>query len=384
MTELLEWLAAHPGISVAGAVLAVLVPSYLTYQRLSLERRRHRHSRLEKGEEMLAGPSIQERISGIFELRQLAIDHPADSHVIVMRTLSAYLREHMRLATKPDVGVVADLDTVDRRVATEVMKAIGSRGRRGLRAERKESYTIDLRGLDLRTLQLPSCNFSKVDASGSYFSQARLDGSSFRGARLLGTYFNGAQLQRVDMSEAQLDHADMRGADLADGSLSDAQMNWTDMPRSLFGTDLSGAYLFEVRGLDQQTLDSARQRLGKPPSILRSSDAESGALLVWNGGEISKVMSGRRRTTFFARLSRVNRHPRTRTERTAQLKDGSSCFLESYRLAPWRRRLYDVSRSFMQGEHSEHTVVHRSASRKDALVAFERQVDEVNGRSRSS
>ena len=113
MTETLEWLAAHRDILTAsGAALAALLTLYLGSQRLPDARGTHLHARLQQGEKMLASPSIPTRISGIYELRRLAIDRPADNHVIVMRTPFTYMREHMRVGTKPDLGVIPDPDTV--------------------------------------------------------------------------------------------------------------------------------------------------------------------------------------------------------------------------------------------------------------------------------
>ena len=202
-----------------------------------------------------------------------------------MKVLSAYVRNEMRAGDVAGGAELPDIRDPRRERAEEVLRVIGPRSPRGRKVEARCGYQVDLCHVDARAMQLPGCDFSRIEARGTHFSQARLDGAVFRGSQLVGARFNGAGLRSTDLSHVDLQFAYMAGADLTCGSLAGSQLRWTDMPESLYLCDLSDARLFEVRGLKQETLDGADGRIHTPPSIVACLVPDTGEELRWAGGD---------------------------------------------------------------------------------------------------
>ena len=221
-----------------------------------------------------------------------------------MKVLTGYVRDKMRAGDVAEGEGLPDIRDPRRERAEEVMRVIGDRSSRGIEEERGSGYRVDLSEVDARAMQLADCNFSNIEARGTLFSQANLERSVFRFAQLRGSKFNGARLQSANLSQTDLEFACMKGANLEFGSLAGSRMRWADPPRTLYMCDLSDALMFEVRGLEQKTLDSADGLIRTPPSIVACLDAETGDELKWKGGDpgplpkMAAAFRGQRRRRF--------------------------------------------------------------------------------------
>ena len=289
----MEWLSANKdALTVIWQLAVLIVTSVLlvvAYKRVVTARLDNLQTRFQKGAEMFGSEAIATFLGGLYELQQLARRYPKEYHVVVMKVLSAYVRNMMRAG---DVAEDADLPVIRdprRELAEAVLRVIGDRSWRGKRQESKSGYRVKLSGVDARAMHLPDCDFSGIDARGTLFSHASLDRAVLRGSQLVGAKFNGTTLQGVDLSNSDLDFAYLTGADLSFGSLAGARLQWTEMPQSIYLCDLSDAGMFEIRGLTQRTLDAADGRILTPPSIVASLDPETSDELQWKGGNEDPV-----------------------------------------------------------------------------------------------
>jgi len=192
---------------------------------------------------------------------------------LILRKLAAglteadILDEHPRL-TLDDVQAAREYSAV-----LEVRKRIRELGRRIgdmldthelWRSTRgREGAKADLRGADLRRLELPGVYLVDVDLEGADLTEAVLSGSriesSLKGANLSnahleGVVFCGANLEGAALVEAHLAGAtisgsSLRGADLHGAQLSGAALSSSDFSEAnLVGAELQGAFHGESRG----------------------------------------------------------------------------------------------------------------------------------------
>ena len=289
----MEWLTENNGsltlaFELAGLVVTVLMLA-LFYRRAIIARLGNLQKRFQKGTEMFGATDTATFLAGLYELQQLAKRYPKDYHITVMKVLSGYARGQMRACDVPRDAGLPDLRDPVRERVEKVLRVIGDRPVGGLKQERRCGYRVDLSDLDARAMQLPDCNFSGIDASGTLFSQTNLERAKFRSSVLIGTKFNGARLQAANMSRANLEFAKMAGAQLSCGSLAGSHLRWMEMPQCLYMCDMSDTRMFDVTGLTQKALDAADGRIRTLPSIIASLDPETGDELRWNGGNMGPV-----------------------------------------------------------------------------------------------
>ncbi|MYI81955.1 MAG: pentapeptide repeat-containing protein [Chloroflexi bacterium] len=225
--------------------------------------------RLQNGAAMLGSNLLSVRLAGIYALRRVAEERPAEYHQQVMRSLCAFVRHP---ATDGSVTTAGG-----RREDVEVaVRTISSCHENQM--ETDAACGLDLHGADLRWAMLQSVNLSSArvpshlldmdlhlvppldmaeKARFANLSGANLAGASLANARLRRALFIGA-----DLTGANLEGADVSGAQFAGGSESPA------------------------RGLTQAQLDSARADAGDPPVLDGVLDADTGKALVWRVGPL--------------------------------------------------------------------------------------------------
>ena len=176
----------------------------------------------------------------------------------------------------------------------------------------------------------------------------------------------------------------MAGADLTFGSLAGSRMRWADIPGYLYMCDLSDARMFEVRGLQQKTLDSADRLIRTPPSIVACLDAESGDELKWKGETRArcqrwrKCSEGRRATPVSERaLARVLRGARRwkKSSRRRRLTRGWRFYVERIGRHGHGGK-YVVYRWEMGCGSSSHTKLYEGDREEPALDALKKHVEE--------
>ena len=110
------------------------------------------NERYQRGAEMLGSEVLSVRLGGIYALQRLAVEHPNQYHIQIMRLFCAFVRlptkdqslEVGQAAIEPGtlVGIRQDVEAI--------MEAIGSRAQSRIDIERKEDFRLDLRGANSR------------------------------------------------------------------------------------------------------------------------------------------------------------------------------------------------------------------------------------------
>lgn len=225
------------------------------------------NQQLQKGSEMLGSSILSVRLGGIYALRHLATEHPEQYHVQVMEQLCAFIRGATRtdgqptaaieetifsreeiLSTSPDREDAPPETTVKKFVARsdiqEAMNVIAFCHDKNLAIETERNYWLNLRGADLRGLDLSDMNLSR-----EFLNFRRI--TSFQQAMAIGHY------------------TDMRRTKMADVRL--------------IGTNLSRVDLSEATGLTQDRLYFAKADPDYAPKLDGVYDAYTREPIVWNG-----------------------------------------------------------------------------------------------------
>ncbi len=225
------------------------------------------NQQLQKGAEMLGNSVLSVRLGGIYALRHLAIKHPEQYHIQVMEQLCAFLRgatgsdgqptaaiEEITFSREEMQSISADREdvppetTVKRFVARsdiqEAMNVIAFCHDMNLAIETERNYWLNLRGADLRGLDLSDMNLSR-----EFLNFRRI--TSFQQAMAIGHY------------------TDMRRTKMADTHLIE--------------TNLSRVDLSEATGLIQDQLIFAKADPDHAPRLNGVFDAETREPIVWNG-----------------------------------------------------------------------------------------------------
>jgi hypothetical protein len=281
------------------------------------------NERYQKGAEMLGSDMLSVRLGGIYALQRLADEHPEQYHIQIMRLFCAFVRRPTadksdgdRETAKPGSAKEPDAEGKQRirEDVQAVMEAIGSRSEKGMALEKKETFTIDLRGASLRGANLESANFSGtlfggVDLSdavfGANFGQAANLSMAVFGpdANLSGAWLGSTDLRGASLAGTKMPKAKLMGANLSNARLMGADLSKTSLAAAKFfraaleEANLSGATLYirytfpdgsdgspsPALGLTQAQLDEARADPNNPPRLDGVFDAETGEPLVWHG-----------------------------------------------------------------------------------------------------
>ena len=302
------------------------------------------NERYQKGAEMLDSAVLSVRLGGIYALAGLAEDHPDQYHVPIFQLFCAFVRR------PPEEGEKAETEQVTKEKRDNqhelrpdiqaVMTAISGRSEAGLGYEKatkgllletsssEEGVTVrrmghfwlDLRGANLRCVDLLEAKLSRANFRHADFSRAILLEANLSHAILWEANLSHAQLWKANLSDADISQnanlshavltnanlsdatlflanlsgADLQGANLARVSLSRANLTGANLRGAnltrvhLAGANLTGTNLSEVTGLFQYQLNHIHSDANNPPKLNNAFDAKTGEPLVWRGKPLEK------------------------------------------------------------------------------------------------
>ena len=274
------------------------------------------NERYQKGAEMLGSEVLSVRLGGIYALARLAEEHPEQYHVPIIQLFCTFVRNLTRSKESQDKQEDQSLHkSVIREDIQAVMTAIGSRSETGLGCEkatksfgleiqhsiarvtvsRRAYFWLDLRGANLRGVDLCEANLSSANFSGADLSNSQLLEANLSNAILTSINLSNAMLFRANLSGADLNSANLSNATLASANLSRTTLAFVNLSNAeLSGANLSdaeftrvnltGANLSGVTGLTQSELNRSCAIPDKPPRLNNAFDAKTGNLLEWRGG----------------------------------------------------------------------------------------------------
>ena len=203
-------------------------------------------------------PVIEVRLGALYALERIAQDSIRD-HVQIIEILCAYVRYNSPLKNKEikksddiEVKTIQENDETDklREDIQAALTIIGRRnkwpeGKKRIRKEKAEEYSLNLSRCDLRYAQLSearlkNASFRNSDLSEAQFYNANLSEARFYEANLSKTLFYGANLSYASFHKANLTDTELQGANLRNASFPH-----TDMKNArLFGADITDSILF--------------------------------------------------------------------------------------------------------------------------------------------
>ena len=225
------------------------------------------NERFQKGAEMLGSEDLSVRLGGIYALQHLAAEHPKQYHVQVMKLLCAFVRHPTK-----DKGGDANLNEEEqspRPDVSAVAEIICKRDDSHLLLERNLEFMLDLRGADLRHL-----NLSNADLSGANLREAKLSNAFLKMANLSNAQLAGASFSNMRPRLRKKSHTAYLEAGTSYAYLSQANISG-----ALFS--LSGWH--PALGLGQTKLNEACADPNNIPKLEGVVDAETGKRMVWHG-----------------------------------------------------------------------------------------------------
>lgn len=212
----------------------------LNVRRLKINEAGVFNDRLGRGVEAIASKKLHIRVAGVRILENLYQTAEPDKQKLIRESLLDFIcnqADIYALEMEKETKAESKAETksrgwrVDIRVAIKILGELVSAENMSLEEKRVE---LDMRGLDLRYLNL---------------SGAKLQGADFSGADLQWVVFEGAELQRANFSWANLQWAKFRGANLEI-------------------IDLTRANLENVRDITHEEFDKIIYEKDRQPKIL--------------------------------------------------------------------------------------------------------------------
>ncbi len=243
-------------------------------------------------------PNIEVRLGAIYALERIAQDSDRD-HIRIMEILCAYIRENAPASgasdhvlgawsdhpdtmtadesearavslgqrryahdgwssslPKPRTDIVAAIEVVGRRSATQIDLELRHRHRQGA-----ETYRLDLRAVNLQAADLSHLNLGRALLAGARMEGADLSGARMEGADLSGARMEGANLFGARMEGAVLSGADFRNANWAGASNRASPAQFADFRG---GQDLTQAQLDHFIGNAGTLLPDRPNEHGEP------------------------------------------------------------------------------------------------------------------------
>jgi uncharacterized protein YjbI with pentapeptide repeats len=250
-------------VAVIVSIITLFLNQRTTQEQLSVTRYAH-------AIEQLGSENAPSRLTGIYELEQVARASPEQHYQLGMEILADYLRIFSPVAG--DAGTPVPLNATQAAEIRAILKVLGRR------PKDREPVQLDLSGVNLRGLNLRGENLTGDDFSGADFTQAYLPGANLAGVDLTGAVLTGAILTGAVLTETKLTGAVMTGAILSRANLTEADVTRTNlieadlsranltgthlafanlMEADLFGADLTGAWLrfTNLTGADLKSTD---------------------------------------------------------------------------------------------------------------------------------
>jgi hypothetical protein len=218
------------GLAGLGALLTFWLNSReyrITARTLEVTEQGHITERYTRAIEQLGNNSLDVRLGGIFALERIAVDSERD-HPTVVEVLSAFIREHSRIPTKPESWLISP-------PTTDVQAACTVLGRLPLRA-------------GVHRGNLTGAHLAMANLAG-----AHLEGANLRGAHLIMANLWGAHLQKAGLATAHLEGANLGYAHLEEADLTRAHLEGA----KLRSTHLERANLSNAMGLSKEQLNLA-------------------------------------------------------------------------------------------------------------------------------
>jgi uncharacterized protein YjbI with pentapeptide repeats len=235
-----------------------------------------------KAMEQLASDKLPTRLGAIYTLERISNESMRD-YWPIMETLTAFVRERMRLPDQPHGDPDHDEDiTGPPADIHSILTVIGRRNEQAQVAYENEDRKLDLSALDLRGTQFAEkSNFSRVG-----FGFTDLSGSTFWNCDLCDAYFVHATLDRVgfcagtNLSQANFGSASLQYAYMSEADFHQNNFNIAILYRAyIAGADLRSAY-----NLTQEQINEAygdKQTLLPPGLVHPTHWPEEANLKLW-------------------------------------------------------------------------------------------------------
>lgn len=147
--------------------------------------------------------SMDVRLGGLYELEQLARQHPKDRLAAIVRVAAAFAREHAQPDENPS-GSDAPSPPADAAEALVIARRLSND---------EHAPIIDLTHADFHHLDLAGSDFTSMDFSRSNLRKASLYGAVLHRASFVGADLRGVNLECAKLQGAALDHTTrLRGA----------------------------------------------------------------------------------------------------------------------------------------------------------------------------
>ena len=210
--------------------------SWVAHKQADTAERGHNNERYQKGADMLGSLVMTTRMGGVYALERLALEHPTEYHVQIMKLLCAFLRHRVKdggeEAKAESKKLLLDLDATahgppgdggilarkELRSDLNAAAQIIGECRRGLAKawvikSIEGDFILDFRDMNLSGAKLPGANFSRANLSRANLSRADLTGVNLFRADLTGANLSRANIKDANfkkvtgLSQAQLDKA---------------------------------------------------------------------------------------------------------------------------------------------------------------------------------
>ena len=260
--------------------------------------------RFQQGAEMLEGPQMLERCSGISILEQLAKENVAAYHLLIVRIFCLWMRnppEH----NNEEIEFAENEQLLDkgsrRRIPAlrndmqAIICALENRSDEGRAVEKEQDFILDFSWCILARAKFSKGDWSSIWLESTDLSNALIEDCDMKESLMLGTCLAGAEIFRSNLSKAYLfrgnlervklmavdlsgsnmescnlngailDGVDLTGVSFRNADLSGAKIIDVDfLDADLTGTDFSGAELINVKNLTKRQMAKS---VGKPDKL---------------------------------------------------------------------------------------------------------------------
>jgi hypothetical protein len=213
--------AAATFVGVGGTVAVAYMGFRFSRRTLDATRDGQIADRYTKAIGQLGSKKHDVRIGGIYALERIARDSARD-HPTVMEVLTAFVREHSRIALQQSSADGAEAEQLPRPDVQAALTAVGRRD------SEYDIRPIDLSGAELTDAKLPL---------GAHLVEAKLARVNLTNMNLTRANFRDADLTDAILVDTDLTSADLRGAKLTRANLTGATLSRAN----LTGADLDGA-----------------------------------------------------------------------------------------------------------------------------------------------
>ncbi len=227
---------------------ALLAGIYITLDELKHTLEEQRADRFIQAVNQLGNDTLEMRLGGIYALERLAAGSERD-YWPIMEILTAYVRERASVRKNPA------LKEPPRQPAPDIQAALDVIGRRRHSYNDGESQRLDLRGTDLRRVNLAGAKFA-----GAILSEVHLEEANLAGIRLEDAILREAHLERANLTQAEMERTFLLNSRLKGTRLRAANLRQAYLIGAQFDeADLLGADLTDAFGLAWEQIKTAKK-----------------------------------------------------------------------------------------------------------------------------